>query len=83
MTNTKLSNEQLQEIELRLREGERVKDLAVEYGVTTKTIYNHIKKNAATDGTILEMNRLKRENKALKELVGMVTLELKKEKKLL
>jgi len=74
---------QLQEIELRLREGERVKDLAVEYGVTTKTIYNHIKKNAATDGTILEMNRLKRENKALKELVGMVTLELKKEKKLL
>jgi len=83
MTSTKLSNEQLDEIELRLKEGEKVNDLATEYGVTGKTIYNHIKKNANTDGTLLELNRLKRENKALKELVGIVTLELKKEKKLL
>jgi len=83
MTNTKLSNEQLEEIELRLKEGEKVKDLAEEYGVTGKTIYNHIKKGADTDGVLLELNRMKRENKALKELVGMVTLELKKEKKLL
>lgn len=83
MASTKLSNDQLKEIERRIRDGERVRDLAVEYGVSDKTIYYYIRKDANTDGTLLELNKLKRENKSLKELVGLVTYELNKEKKLL
>ncbi|MDA0772116.1 MAG: hypothetical protein O3C63_04155 [Cyanobacteria bacterium] len=83
MTSTKLSKEQLAEIETRVRDGDKVKDLAIEYSVTSKTIYNHIKQVASADGTLLELNKLKRENKSLKELVGLITYELNKEKKVL
>lgn len=83
MTSTKLSKEQLAEIERRVRDGDKVKDLAIEYSVTSKTIYNHIKQVASVDGTLLELNKLKRENKSLKELVGLITYELNKEKKVL
>jgi transposase len=83
MASTKLSNDQLKEIERRVRDGERVRDLAAEFGVSDKTIYYYIRQEASTDGTLLELNKLKRENKSLKELVGLITYELNKEKKLL
>ena len=83
MASTKLSNDQLREIENRVKEGEHIRDLAKEYKVSSKTIYNHIKQDASTDGNLLEISRLKRENKALKELVGAITYDLNKEKKLI
>jgi hypothetical protein len=51
--------------------------------VTTKSIYNKTAKFAETDNSILEINRLKREIKQLREVLGYVTTELSREKKLI
>lgn len=83
MVKTKLTDDQLLEVARRIKDGERVADLAKEFRVSSKSIYNYLKYGAKTDGNLLEINRLKRENKALKELVGKITLDLSIEKKLL
>ena len=78
-----LSKEQWDEIISKFKSGEKVKDLAELYGVTTKSIYNKTAKFAETDNSILEINRLKREIKQLREVLGYVTTELSREKKLI
>ncbi len=47
-----------------------------EYGVSTKTIYNWLSRSAAAPPTIREVSKLKKENKALLELVGKLTVQL-------
>lgn len=55
--------------------GEAVSKLSAEYNVSVKTIYGWLRKQSATGGNVLEMARLKRENKLLLEIVGRLTLE--------
>ena len=75
-----LSKEQWDEIISKFKSGEKVKDLAELYGVTTKSIYNKTAKFAETDNSILEINRLKREIKQQQEVLGYVTTELSRKK---
>ncbi len=62
-------------------EGITTKQAAEEHGVSTKTIYNWIRGKTLSDGSILEISRLKRENKELMEIIGELTHNLRKSKK--
>lgn len=66
-----LTKEQKQEIINRIKEkGELVSDLAKEYGVAPKTIYNLLARSAQNTGALLELARAKRENEALLKIIG-------------
>lgn len=66
-----LTQEQKQEIISRIKEkGERVPDLAKEYGVVPKIIYNLLARSAQNTGALLELAKLKRENEALLKIIG-------------
>jgi transposase-like protein len=62
-------------------EGITVRAAAEEHGISTKTIYNWMRNKIVTDGSILEISRLKRENKELLEIIGELTHTLKRAKK--
>ena len=62
-------------------EGLSVSNAAENYGVSTKTIYGWLSKQNEKVPSILENGRLKRENQKLKEIVGILTLELEKTKR--
>jgi transposase-like protein len=62
-------------------EGVTVKQAADDAGISTKTIYNWMRGKTVSDGSILEISRLKRENKELLEIIGELTHEVKKSKK--
>lgn len=77
-----LSEEQKQEIINRIKEkGERVPELAKEYGIVPKTIYNLLRKTAQGPGALLELAKLKREKEALLQIIGQLTAQEKLGKK--
>jgi len=78
-----LASEQKKEIIDRVREkGEKVSDLAKEYGVVPKTIYNVLSRTTQNSGAILELAKLKRENEALLRIVGELIVDQKLGKKI-
>lgn len=77
-----LSEEQKQEIIKRIKEkGERVPDLAKEYGIVPKAIYNLLRRTTQGPGALLELAKLKRENEALLKIIGELTAAEKMGKK--
>ena len=77
-----VSREIKEQILKRIRdEGVPVLEAAQEHGISTKTIYNWLGKGVTTGPSILEMARLRRENQALKELIGELTLAMSASKK--
>ena len=56
-------------------EGVSVSQAATEHGLSVNTIYGWISRKAEGGPTIADLARLKRENQALKELVGTLALE--------
>lgn len=77
-----LTSEQKQEIMHRVKEqGERIPDLAKEYGVWPKSIYNALGRMATTPNTAVEVARLKRENEALIAIIGRMMADQKMGKK--
>jgi transposase InsO family protein len=67
-----IKNEILQKI----KEGMSVSDAAKQYAVSTKTIYAWLANETRPALSILEYNRLKRDNEELKRIIGIITLEL-------
>lgn len=61
-------------------QGLSVTDASLSYQVSTKTIYRWLKENV-TDATTLEVNRLRRENEQLYNIIGKITAELKRSKR--
>lgn len=55
--------------------GEAVSKLSSEYNVSVKTIYGWLRKQSEKGVSVLELSRLKRENKLLLEIVGRLTLD--------
>lgn len=55
--------------------GERVSDLAKEYGIMPKTIYNLLKNKANQHQAVLELAKIKRENEALINIIGSLVAE--------
>ena len=58
--------------------GEAVSKLALEHGISVKTIYGWLRKTSNNSVSFLEHARLKREHKLLLEIVGKLTLEKSK-----
>lgn len=78
-----LTNEQKKEITVRIKEkGERVADLAKEYGVNPRNIYDFLSKTGQSNGTLLEISKLKREKDALLQIVGQLMVDQKLGKKI-
>jgi transposase len=62
--------------------GERVVVVAEKYGVSEKTVYAWLKAQSENkSSSALEVGRLRRENEALKFLVGEYALQIKKQGK--
>jgi transposase-like protein len=77
-----LTSEQKQTIAARIKEkGEPVADLAKEYGVSSKIIYNFLRRSSLNSGTVLELAKLKREKDALLKIVGQMVVDQKLGKK--
>jgi transposase len=62
-------------------DGLSVMDAAKQYGISDKTIYNWLGTKAKGSVSLVEYNRLKRENDQLKQLIGEVTLKLSTQEK--
>lgn len=65
----------------KVKNGMTIADAAKQYAISTKTIYTWLSNQVRPEISILEYNRLKRENEELKRIIGMVTLELERGKK--
>lgn len=65
----------------KVKSGESVIKTAQNYGVSDKTIYGWLRKKAIGTVSLVQHNRLKKENEQLKQIVGVLTFELEKFKK--
>lgn len=70
-----------QEILDKVKNGVTVVEAAKQYAISTKTIYAWISNQTRPEISVLEYNRLKKENEELKRIIGIVTLELERGKK--
>jgi len=65
------------EIIEKVKLGEKVSNLSVQYGLSSKTIYGWLSKESGEDFvSVIKYNKLKRENEELKKLIGEITLEM-------
>lgn len=69
------------EIVEKVRSGLSVAEAAKQYAVSTKTIYAWLSNQTRPEISILEYNRLRKENEELKRIIGIITLELERGKK--
>jgi len=82
MPGYKTPPETKQEILAKIKQGQQVSDLASAYGISPRTIYKWLQKQAdGPGGSNHEVGKLRRERDALLKLVGELTLKLSKGKK--
>lgn len=78
-----LNQEQKQAIIARIKDkGERVADLAKEYGVVPRAIYGYLSRSGQNSGALLELSKLKREKDALLKIVGQLVADQRLGKKI-
>lgn len=66
-----------EEVVAKIKTGSKVADMAATYGISTKTIYGWLSKDSGEEViSILQHNKLKKENEALKKIIGKLTLDL-------
>ena len=65
----------------KVKNGMTIADVAKQYAISTKTIYTWLSKEVRPEISVIEYNRLKKENEELKRIIGIVTLELERGKK--
>lgn len=69
------------EILAKVKAGEKVSELSKQYGVSDKTIYNWLRGQVTEQVSWREYKRVMKENEQLKQILGVLTLELEKTKK--
>ena len=77
----KVTKEQKEEIISKVKSGIPVKEVAEQYGINRKSVYNWLQSRAEKSSDILELNKLRRENQALTQLVGKLVYEQELRKK--
>lgn len=78
----RISGEIKQEIINKLKGGDvSVAQAATDYGISTKTIYNWLGNRAKGSVSLLQYNKLKKENDELKRLIGELTIKMSLEAK--
>lgn len=78
---TPIAKEVKDEILEKIKKGEKVITVSQQYGISEKTIYTWLRKKAMGTVSLLQYNRLKNENHQLKQIIGVLTLELERTKK--
>jgi len=63
------------------QDGLSVMDAAKQYGISDKTIYNWLGTKAKGVVSVLEHNKLKKENEQLKQIIGDLTIKMSVEAK--
>jgi len=81
LTTRGVSQEVKEEILSKVKSGESVAGLAKQYGISDKAIYNWLGGKTTKKVTWLDYAKLKRENQQLKEIIGVLSLEVEKSKK--
>lgn len=76
-----IAKEVKEEILSKVKLGEKVADLSGKYGISVKTIYTWLEKGVTRKVSFLEYSKLRKENQVLKEIIGVLTVELEKTKK--
>jgi transposase len=77
----KISNEIKEQVLNRIKnEGVSVSNAAKDHGISTHTIYKWLG-GGAKPVSVLEYNKLKKENERLKQLLGEITLKLSLDEK--
>lgn len=71
--STKIKEEIIKKIK---HEGLSVMDAAKQYGISDKTIYNWLGTKAKGTVSILEHNKVKKENEQLKQIIGDLTIKM-------
>jgi transposase len=72
------------EILNKIKEGRSASELATQYGISSKTIYNWVGATVETGSRMVNMRdhlRILRENEELKRIIGMLTLTVERGKK--
>lgn len=65
------------EVVMKVKNGEKVADVAATFGISTKTIYGWLSKDSGSDTiTLVKFNKIKRENEELKRIIGKLTLDM-------
>ena len=78
----RIAKEIKEEIIVKVQAGERVADLADQYAISSKTIYGWLRQDTGEAVvSMLQYNKLKRENEELKRLIGELTLDMHLQKK--
>jgi transposase len=62
-------------------EGLSVSETATNYGVSSRTIYSWLGTKATGTVSLLEHNKLKKENEQLKQIIGDLTIKMSMEAK--
>lgn len=71
-----------EEVLSKVKSGEdSVSQIAKNYGIPPKYIYNWLSSPINKDPYVIQINRLEREKKELLEIIGELTTEVKREKK--
>ena len=66
----------------RVKQGEKpITEIAAEHGLSPKTIYNWLARGVTSASSLAQVAKLKRENKALLELIGEITVKLSEAEK--
>ena len=76
-----ISGEVKTEILAKVKAGQKVSELSEQYGVSDKTIYNWLRGQVTEQVNYREYKRVMKENEDLKNILGVLTLELEKTKK--
>lgn len=80
--HSKIPSEMKEQILDRIRtEGLSVAQAAKDHGISTITIYSWLKQSVSVPSSILQINKLKKENEELQKLLGKVMLEIERSKK--
>lgn len=69
------------EIVEKVKNGISVPEVAKQYAVSDKTIYAWLQNQTRPEISVVEYNRIKKENEELKRIIGIITLELERGKK--
>lgn len=56
--------------------GVSIAQIAEEHGISNRTVYGWLSKGATAAPSWIEVNKLKKENVALKELIGKITYDM-------
>lgn len=78
---TVIAKEVKEEILSKVKSGEPAASVAEKFGISVRTIYGWLRWTTTNKVSWMEHIKLKKENQVLKEIIGVLTLELQKVKK--